>query len=94
MFLREFLGLNLVPAILSFAILLTPARADITPTGDVSPVNPSTWTSSTDGYIGNTASGALMVNGGSVLLSRYGTIGNNSTATGIVDVAGTGSFGQ
>ncbi len=70
---------------------LSSARADITPTGDVSPSNPSAWTSSTDGYIGNTASGTLTVNGGSDILSSYGYIGYGSAATGVVSVSGTGS---
>ena len=35
---------------------LPPAFAAITPTGDILPTNPSTWTTYTSGYIGNTAS--------------------------------------
>ncbi len=70
---------------------LTLARADTVPTGDVSPSNPPGWTNLTYGYIGNTASGTLTVNGGSHLLSRDAYIGYESAAAGVVDVAGAGS---
>jgi fibronectin-binding autotransporter adhesin len=50
-------GLALV-ALSFLAGPLASARADITPTGDVSPADLSTWTSSTDAYIGNTSVGA------------------------------------
>jgi hypothetical protein len=63
-------------AALSLAGPLPSARAAITPTGDVSPSNPSGWTSSTNGIVGNTASGTLTVDGGSDLLSNYGYIGS------------------
>jgi T5SS/PEP-CTERM-associated repeat protein len=86
----------------SFALLgvlflagpLSPARATITATSgtaSVSPVNPSTWTSSTTGYIGYTASGTVTVDGGSDLLSLYGYIGYNAGASGRVTVDGAGS---
>ena len=68
-------------AAFSLAGPLPSARADITPIGDVSPSNRSTWTTSTTGYIGNTASGTLTLNDGSDLLSYYGYIGNSGTAT-------------
>jgi fibronectin-binding autotransporter adhesin len=67
------------------------ARADITPIGDVSPSNPFNWNGSTTGYIGNTASGTLTVNGGSGLLSNEGWIGCGPVSTGAVTVEGTGS---
>jgi T5SS/PEP-CTERM-associated repeat protein len=70
---------------------LASARADITPTGDVSPTDPSTWTSSTTGYIGNTSAGTLTVDGGSGLLSGNSYIGYGATATGVVSVMGTAS---
>jgi T5SS/PEP-CTERM-associated repeat protein len=66
-------------------------RADITPYGDVFPSDPSTWDNSTTGYIGNTASGTLTVDGGSGLLSLCGYIGYGSAATGVVNIAGSGS---
>ena len=47
-----------VLAYLWFAVPFSAARAAITPFGDISPAtDPSTWTGSTDAYIGNTASG-------------------------------------
>ena len=69
------------------------AHAAVTPTGDVLPSAPppATWTTSTPAYIGKTGSGTLTVNGGSTLLSGYGTIGYNSGSKGVVNVTGTGS---
>ena len=78
-------------AVLFFAVTFSLARADIAPTGDVSPSNPSGWTTYTDGYIGNTCGGSLTVNGGSNLLCEDGYIGYGSTATGVVNVSGSGS---
>jgi T5SS/PEP-CTERM-associated repeat protein len=66
------------------------ARADIIPIGDVSP-DPSTWDSSTTGYIGNTASGTVTINAGSDLLSSAGIIANYPGSTGVVTVDGAGS---
>jgi T5SS/PEP-CTERM-associated repeat protein len=76
--------------VLFFAGPFSSARAAITVTGNVSPANPSTWTSSTTGYIGNTAAGTLTDNG-SRLLSSTGYIGYGSGASGVVNVSGTGS---
>ena len=70
---------------------LSSARAAFTPTGNVEPSGPATWTSSTRGYIGNTASGTLTVNGGSNLLSSYGEIGYDKNGRGVVNVSGSGS---
>ena len=70
---------------------LPSAPAAITSTGDVAPSNPSTWTASTIGYIGNTASGTLTVDGGSGLLSNTAYIGYYPGSTGSVTVSGTNS---
>jgi T5SS/PEP-CTERM-associated repeat protein len=72
---------------------LPPACATITPVDDVLPSDPPSlnWTSTTDGYIGNTSGGTLTVDGDSDLLSSIGYIGYGGTATGLVNVAGTGS---
>jgi T5SS/PEP-CTERM-associated repeat protein len=80
-------------AAFSVASAFSTARADITPVGDVSSPEgpPSAWTNWTVGYIGNTGSGTLTVDGGSSLLSFWGGIGYNNSATGVVNVAGSGS---
>ena len=70
---------------------LAPARGAIIPVGDVSPSDLSAWDLSTTGYIGNTGSGTLTIDGGSTLLSASGLIGNGSTASGVVSVEGAGS---
>lgn len=77
---------------LSLASPLLQVQAAITATGDVSPANPSTWTgSSTTGYIGNTGTGSVTVDGGSSLNSEFATIGNQPGSTGVATVTGTGS---
>ncbi len=80
----------LVLAVLSLAGPLALVRADVTPFGDVSPSNPSGWTSASDAYIGNTASGTLTVAGGQVN-SHIGCLGFESAASGVVNVAGSSS---
>ena len=87
----------LLLAALFLAGPLSTARAAVTWTGNVDPADPTTWTSSTTGYIGRTADGTLTVNSDSVpnslhdLYSSYGYIGYNSGSTGEVDVGGAGS---
>ncbi len=78
-------------AALSATVPISLARAAITPTGDVSPSNPSGWGGTTTGYIGNTASGTLTIDGGSDLVSGTGSIGDSSTGSGLVSVSGSGS---
>jgi T5SS/PEP-CTERM-associated repeat protein len=78
-------------AAVSLAGAIPLAKADIIPIGDVSPSNPSAWTTSTTGYIGKTATGTLTVSDGGYLRSYYGYIGYGSTATGVVMVDGTRS---
>jgi fibronectin-binding autotransporter adhesin len=78
-------------AAFSLASPLASARADITPSGNVTPSNPSNWSNSTVGIIGNTASGAVTVDRSGHLRSWYSFIGYGSTTTGEVNIAGTGS---
>jgi T5SS/PEP-CTERM-associated repeat protein len=66
-------------------------RAEFTALGEVSPANPSTWTSSTYGYVGIASSGTLTVDGGSDLLAYHVKIGQDPTGTGVVTVSGAGS---
>ena len=78
----------LLLAALCLAGPLPTARAVITSTGDVEP-DPTTWTSSTAGYIANTADGTLTVDStdaNSHLLSASGYIGYNSGTTGVATV--------
>jgi large repetitive protein len=70
---------------------LSTAHAAISWTGNVDPTDPSTWTGSTTGYVGNTADGTLTVDLDSDLNSHNGYIGYNSGVTGAVTVTGAGS---
>ncbi len=78
-------------AALSFVGPCVSARAAFSTSGDISPTtDPSTWSSTTTAYIGNTSAGTLTVDSGS-LSCYYGYIGYGSTATGLVNIAGTNS---
>ena len=65
--------------------------ATIIGTGDVYPANPATWTSSTTGYIGQSSTGTVTVNGGSGLLSNDCYLGYNSGSVGTATVTGSSS---
>jgi T5SS/PEP-CTERM-associated repeat protein/autotransporter-associated beta strand protein len=86
--------LPLRPAIATAFLLLglaSPLQAAITWTGDISPADPTTWTYNTYGYIGNTSTGTIIVDGASVLQSFCGYIGYNSGSSGTVTVTDAGS---
>ena len=85
------LGCRLILCLAMIVLSASTSLAEFTVTGSVSPTNPSTWTSSTYGYIGYTADGTLTVNNGSDLLSYYGYLGYNSGTTGVVTITGDGS---
>ena len=80
----------IIPALVA-AVAASTCWAGITPNGNVSPANPSTWTDSTTAYIGDTGNGSVLVNNGSTLLSSGAFLGNNTGATGRVNVDGAGS---
>jgi len=71
--------------------LAEPAPAEIVASGDVEPADPATWTSSTSGYIGKTASGTLGITNGSDVLDGWAYIGYESGSMGEVTVDGPGS---
>ncbi len=81
--------LFVVAAITLFSV---PAvQAGFSTTGNVEPLDPSTWTSSTSAYIGNSADGALTIDADSDLLASRGYLGYNTGITGVVRVDGSGS---
>ena len=61
---------------------LLPSAHAITWSGDVSP-NPTTWTSSTNGYVGNTGTGVVTVDPTAGLLSNTSYLGYTATGNGI-----------
>jgi len=85
-----FFLLVLFAALCLFGQLET-AHATISWTGHVEPANPTTWTASTDGYIGRSANGTLTVDGDSDLLSQNGFLAYVTGVTGQVTVTGAGS---
>ena len=66
------------------------ANAAFNTWGDVNPTGPSSWTSSTMGYVGDTSNGTLTVDSGSDLLSSSCYIGYNSGVSGTMKVDGAG----
>jgi T5SS/PEP-CTERM-associated repeat protein len=69
---------------------LSTVHAAITWTGNVDPTNPSTWTSSTEAYIGKTAAGTLTVNSGTIS-SSAAYLGYNSGISGSATISGANS---
>jgi T5SS/PEP-CTERM-associated repeat protein len=73
------------------AILSAPALATVTTTGDVDPLDASTWDSSTYVYVGQTSAGSLAIDGADSVSCRFGYVGYGSGSTGVVDISGAGS---
>jgi T5SS/PEP-CTERM-associated repeat protein len=65
--------------------------AEIIFSGDITPNDPETWTSSFKVYIGNTSEGSISVNGDSDLISGFSYIGYDDLGNGTVTVTGSGS---
>jgi T5SS/PEP-CTERM-associated repeat protein len=80
-----------LPAITAGLFWLSAAQAALNYSGDVSPANPSTWTSSTVAVIGNTGNGSLTINGGSSLAILAGEMGYSQGGNGTLTVDGSGS---
>ena len=78
-------------SVLVAAVAASTSWAEITPNGDVSPADPSTWDTATEAYIGNTANGSVLVNNGGTLLSDSAYLGFSGSATGAVTIDGPGS---
>ena len=74
--------------LLSFAIS---TQAAVTTTGDINPADPTTWTTSTNGSVGYSADGTMVINSGSSVSSSAGYLGYNSSVTGAATVTGAGS---
>ena len=78
-----------------FALFFGPiaiCRADVTTTGDVTPDPITSWTSSTDGRVGNTGSGSVSITNGGTLSDRSLSVGYFST--GSVTISGASSTWQ
>ena len=80
----------IIPVLVA-AVAASTSWAEITPNGDVSPADPSTWDTATEAYIGNTANGSVLVNNGGTLLSDSAYLGFSGSATGAVTIDGPGS---
>jgi T5SS/PEP-CTERM-associated repeat protein/autotransporter-associated beta strand protein len=92
--LTSFLAAIPLVVLMALALACTASRghAAITWTGNVYPANPTTWASSTLGYVGQNSAGTLTVNGGSVLRCHIGYLGCNPGSNGTATVTGTGSM--
>ncbi|MCA9236070.1 MAG: hypothetical protein KDA44_11400 [Planctomycetales bacterium] len=68
------------------------AQAAIVSSGNVNPANPAAWTSSTTAYVGESLSGSVTVDGGSLLRSGDSRVGRYIGSAGQVTVNGAGSI--
>ncbi len=85
---------HILTAILIMAVSLVfavGAWAAVTTTGNVEPADPTTWTGSTDVYVGDSAAGAMEVNDGTAITSDDSYIADDAGVTGVVTVTGSGS---
>ena len=73
--------------------MATTTRASITPTGEVNPIYDATdpWDVGGDLIVGETGSGSLLLDGGSVVNNVNSYLGNSSSAEGTVTVSGEDS---
>jgi T5SS/PEP-CTERM-associated repeat protein/autotransporter-associated beta strand protein len=78
-------------AAIFFAFATSAVNAAITWSGDVSPTDPATWTSSTSSYIGKSLIGTITIDGESELLSNSCYLGYSFGSDGTVTVRGNGS---
>ena len=82
--------LPVLVSVVSLAFSLSSAQAAITATGDVLPSNLSGWRGTTTVYIGKTATGSLIINGGAIS-SSTAFIAYNSGIAGSATISGTNS---
>jgi fibronectin-binding autotransporter adhesin len=74
-----------------FLTSLSEVQGAITFTGGINPNDPTSWTASTNSYVGYSADGSLTVDSGSSLNSNYTNIGFSNGLTGAVTIDGNGS---
>ena len=88
--------LNFPSYSLSFLALIllscvSPTWANVIWSGDLTPDDPTTWTSGTNAYIGNTGTGTLDITGGTTVECYRSVLGYASGSTGRVTVDGRSS---
>jgi T5SS/PEP-CTERM-associated repeat protein len=82
---------QVVVVVMSFGLCVSAARGDIAGSGDMTPPDPSTWTKSTDAYVGLRGGATLDINNGGMLDSYDVHVGYFPGSTGVVTVDGSGS---
>jgi T5SS/PEP-CTERM-associated repeat protein len=70
------------------AVSVSTAFGAITPSGDVSPANPSDWTDTTSAYVGYYDAGAVIADGEAALLDRYLYLGFQLGSSGMARLSG------
>lgn len=88
---RTFWSGSVVCAAVLCVFLVSVAIASVTTTGNVDPADPTTWDSSTDAYVGNSANGTLTVDNGDDIEAHIVNIGYGAGVTGEATITGAGS---
>jgi autotransporter family porin len=85
--------ISLLGCVVCAALLLSisTSQGAIATTGDIDPADPSSWTGSTTGIVGDSTDGTMNITSGSTVSNGYGYIGYGSGAVGEVTVDGSGS---
>jgi T5SS/PEP-CTERM-associated repeat protein/autotransporter-associated beta strand protein len=87
-------GIAALGSAILFALAASNGWGAIGWTGDVTPTDPNTWTSGTSGttgYIGQTTTGTVTVDGTSELLSTHCFLGSGVGADGTATISGIGA---
>ncbi len=82
---------QLTIVMLAIGLCAGAGQAAISTTGDVSPVDPATWTGDTYVYVGDTAAGTLDITAGDTAYSNWATLADEPGSTGDASVDGAGS---
>ncbi len=74
--------------LMAVALCVSPVWADISVTGDVAPVDPGQWGSSTTLYVGETSVGSVTLDDGGSVDSAYISVGDQSGSAGVITITG------
>ena len=75
----------------SAVLTAAPGPSGILSIGNVNSADPSTWTTGTTAYVGQTSYGKIVVEGGTAIYSANAHIGTNTGITGEATISGAGS---
>jgi T5SS/PEP-CTERM-associated repeat protein len=76
---------------LGLLLVASPASADVTWTGDISPGAPTSWNSGDHAYVGRTGTGTVDITNGGTIITWSSYLGHEAGSNGTVTIDGDGS---